>query len=47
MNHLATLMERHIEDLSFFRPIKIVEVFASTLEKKLDYTLEASDYVVI
>jgi len=24
MNHLATLMERHIEDLSFFRPIKIV-----------------------
>ncbi|MBU1342934.1 MAG: AarF/ABC1/UbiB kinase family protein, partial [Proteobacteria bacterium] len=43
MNHLATLMERHIEDLSFFRPIKIVEEFASTLEKELDYTLEASN----
>lgn len=42
MNHLATLMERHIEDLSFFRPVKIVEEFASTLEKELDYTLEAS-----
>lgn len=43
MNHLATLMERHIEDLSFFRPIKIVEEFASTLERELDYTLEASN----
>jgi len=43
MNHLATLMERHIEDLSFFRPVKIVEEFASTLEKELDYTLEASN----
>lgn len=40
--HLATLMERHIEDLSFFRPVKIVQEFASTLEKELDYTLEAS-----
>jgi ubiquinone biosynthesis protein len=43
MNHLATLMERHIEDLSFFHPIKIVEEFAETLEKELDYTLEASN----
>lgn len=40
--HLATLMERHIEDLSFFKPVKIVEEFATTLEKELDYTLEAS-----
>ncbi|MBF0468070.1 MAG: AarF/ABC1/UbiB kinase family protein [Desulfamplus sp.] len=40
--HLATLMEHHIEDLSFFRPVKIVQEFASTLEKELDYTLEAS-----
>ncbi len=43
MNHLATLIERHIEDLSFFRPVKVVEEFASTLEKELDYTLEASN----
>jgi len=43
MNHLATLMERHIEDLSFFRPVKIVEEFASTLEREMDYTLEASN----
>lgn len=41
--HLATLMEHHIEDLSFFRPVKIVQEFASTLEKELDYTLEASN----
>ncbi len=36
-------MERHIEDLSFFRPIKIVEEFAETLDKEMDYTLEASN----
>ena len=42
LHHLATLMERHIEDLSFFKPVKIVEEFATTLEKELDYTLEAS-----
>ncbi len=42
MHHLATLMERHIEDLSFFHPIRIVDEFAATLEQELDYTLEAS-----
>lgn len=42
MQHLATLMERHIEDLSYFRPVKIVEEFAASLERELDYTLEAS-----
>ncbi|MBF0258875.1 MAG: AarF/ABC1/UbiB kinase family protein [Desulfamplus sp.] len=40
--HLATLMEHNIEDLSFFKPVKIVQEFAATLEKELDYTLEAS-----
>jgi ubiquinone biosynthesis protein len=43
MLHLATLMERHIEDLSFFQPVKIVEEFAATLERELDYSLEASN----
>ncbi|MCK5685318.1 AarF/ABC1/UbiB kinase family protein [bacterium] len=42
MHHLATLMERHIEDLSFFHPIKIVDEFAASLERELDYTIEAS-----
>jgi ubiquinone biosynthesis protein len=43
MHHMATLMERHIEDLSFFHPVKIVDEFAASLERELDYTLEASN----
>jgi len=43
MHYLATLMERHIEELSLHRPVKIVEEFARTLEKELDYQLEASN----
>ncbi len=41
MLHLATLMERHIEEISLHRPVKIVEEFARTLEKEIDYTSEA------
>ena len=43
MHYLATLMERHIEELSLHRPVKIVEEFTRTLEKELDYQLEASN----
>ena len=42
MLHLATLMERHIEEMSLYRPVKIVEEFARTLEKEIDYTIEAT-----
>ncbi|MEJ2661033.1 MAG: AarF/ABC1/UbiB kinase family protein [Desulfobacteraceae bacterium] len=42
MLHLATLAERHVEELSFHRPVKIVEEFARTIEKEMDYTLEAA-----
>lgn len=42
MLHLATLMERHIEELALHQPIKIVEEFARTIEKEMDYTLEAT-----
>jgi len=42
MLHLATLMQRHIEELSVHRPVRIVEEFARTLEKELDYTIEAA-----
>lgn len=42
MLHLATLMERHIEELALHRPVKIVEEFARTIEKEMDYTLEAT-----
>ena len=42
MLHLATLAEKHVEELSFHRPVKIVEEFAKTLERELDYNIEAS-----
>lgn len=43
MLHLATLMERNIEEVALHRPVKIVEEFARTLEKEIDYTIEASN----
>jgi ubiquinone biosynthesis protein len=43
MLHLATLMERHIEEIAFYRPVRIVEEFAKTLEREIDYTYEASN----
>jgi len=43
MLHLATLAERHIEELSFHHPVKIVEEFARTLEKEIDYKIEATN----
>ena len=43
MLHLATLMERHVEEMAHFRPVKIVEEFAKTLEREVDYTIEATN----
>jgi ubiquinone biosynthesis protein len=43
MLHLATLMERHVEEFSLHRPVKIVEEFARTIEKELDFVLEADN----
>ena len=42
MLHLASLMERHLEEFQLNRPARIVEEFARTLEKEIDYTIEAS-----
>ena len=42
MLHLATLAERHIEELAHHRPVKIVEEFARSIEKEMNYTLEAT-----
>jgi ubiquinone biosynthesis protein len=42
MLHLATLMERHIEEVAFYQPVKIVEEFARALEKEIDYAIEAA-----
>jgi ubiquinone biosynthesis protein len=43
MLHLATLAERHIEEMALHRPVKIVEEFARTLEKEIDYKNEATN----
>jgi len=40
--HLASLMERHLKEMEIHRPTRIVEEFARTLEKELDYSTEAS-----
>jgi ubiquinone biosynthesis protein len=41
MLHLASLMERHLEELQVHRPVRIVQEFSRTLEKEIDYTIEA------
>ena len=43
MLHLATLMESHIEEMVLYQPVKIVDEFAKSLEKEIDYTIEASN----
>ena len=43
MLHLATLAEHHIEELVLHRPVKIVDEFARTLEKEIDYKIEATN----
>ena len=42
MLHLATLMERHIEEMALHRPVKIVEEFARSIEREIDYKIEAT-----
>ena len=39
--HIAGLMERHIEEMAVYRPTRIVEEFARTIEREMDYTIEA------
>jgi len=39
--HLASLLEKHTEEGELFRPTRIVEEFARTLEKEMDYRTEA------
>lgn len=40
--HLATLMERNIEEMAIYRPVSVVEELARTLEKEVDYNIEAN-----
>ena len=41
--HLSSIMEKNIEEVALFKPVKIVEEFAKTLENELDYSIEASN----
>ena len=41
MHHIASIIENNIEEVAFFKPVKIVEEFKKTLEKELDYSVEA------
>lgn len=43
MLHIASIMENNIEEVAFFKPVRIVEEFTKTLEKELDYSIEASN----
>ena len=42
LHHLAALMERHVAELKFLHPAKIVNEFARTMEDEMDYRVEAS-----
>lgn len=41
--HIAGLMEKHVEEMTIYRPTRIVEEFARTIEREMDYTIEASN----
>ncbi len=41
MYHLASMVEGKIEEFSFIRPVQIVEEFARTIARELDYNIEA------
>lgn len=43
MLHLASLMERHLEEFEIQHPSRIVAVFAQSIEKEINYKLEASN----
>lgn len=43
MLHIATLMERNIEEVSLQKPVSVIEEFARTLERELDYSIESSN----
>lgn len=42
LHHLATLAEEHVEEIAHHRPVRIVEEFARSLARELDYSVEAS-----
>ena len=43
MLHMATLLERHVEGWDIHKPTDVVDEFGRTLERELDYSIEASN----
>ncbi|MBW2356452.1 MAG: AarF/ABC1/UbiB kinase family protein, partial [Deltaproteobacteria bacterium] len=43
MLHMATLAERHVAELAPHRPVRIVEEFARTIEREIDFSIEAGN----
>jgi ubiquinone biosynthesis protein len=41
MLHLANLLEKHIEEVSVFKPSAIIEEFAKSISKEIDFEIEA------
>jgi len=39
--HLATLMEKNVEEAEIYRPTRIVDEFARSIEKEINYKIEA------
>ena len=42
IHHLASLMETHVKEVALHKPVRIVEEFAKTIGKELDYSIEAT-----
>ena len=42
LSHLASLMEMYLEEVQGHRPTSIIEEFARTISKEIDYTIEIS-----
>ncbi len=40
--HLAMLLENYIDELKLYRPTRIVEEFARTIRKEINFNVEAS-----
>lgn len=41
LSHLALLMERHVGEAQIYQPTRIVDEFARSMERELDYKIEA------
>jgi ubiquinone biosynthesis protein len=42
MLHLATLMERHIQEMDILHPVAVVEEFERSIKREIDFNIEAA-----